>query len=173
MTATRPKRKINWAVVVAAPGAISFRKEHWTTLSNFFSRPSKYSSSREHDFNSCIVSRYSCTPSYAALLASIFAFSALDWAFFAAKTTSAATGTGSTMQSPILQSMTKSPIAVIINIKIVPKSWGMALENTRSSAVQSPIIVVVRSERSLWPKKDNGNFLNFSARTIRRLALSS
>ena len=51
-TATSPKRKINCAVVVAAPGAISLRKEQRTTLSSFCSRPAKYSSSLEHDFNS-------------------------------------------------------------------------------------------------------------------------
>ena len=76
------------------------------------------------------------------------------------------------MHKPILQSMTNKLMAVMINMIIVPKNCGTALEKTRSNAVQSPIMVEVKSDKSLCPKKESGSFLSFSASVILRDALS-
>ena len=54
----------------------------------------------------------------------------------------------------------------------MPNNCGIALENVLSNAVQSPIIVVVRSAKFFFSKNDSGSFLSFSASTILRFALS-
>ena len=87
-------------------------------------------------------------------------------------TTIEATGNGTIIQRASLQSKTASPTDIITNIRIVPNNCGIALENVLSNAVQSPIIVVVRSAKFFFSKNDSGSFLSFSASTIHRFALS-
>ena len=53
-----------------------------------------------------------------------------------------------------------------------PASSGMKWEKLCSRKVQSAIMVLVRSARSFFPKKDSGIFRSRSAKVIRRTPLS-
>ena len=56
---------------------------------------------------------------------------------------------------------------------IEPISSGIQCELAVSILAQSDIMVFVRSDRSFFPKKDNGSFLNFSASARRLIPLST
>ena len=56
--------------------------------------------------------------------------------------------------------------------KIEPNSCGIACEKVCSKSVQSPIIVVVRSDKSLFSKNDKGNLRRLSARFTLLISLS-
>ena len=53
-----------------------------------------------------------------------------------------------------------------------PKNSGIQCEKDCSSVVQSAMMVVVRSLKSRFPKKDRGSFRSFSASEMRRTELS-
>ena len=148
-TATIPNRKKNCANVTAIPGGSSFWNAQDTTCSNFLSTSSRYAFSSPSERSSFITSKYSCTLSYAARCASRFRSSAFICFFRAASTTSAEIGTGRIIHNPIRQSITSNPQEIMINMMTVPKKPGTAFENMRSNFEQSPIIVVVKSDRSL------------------------
>ena len=72
--------------------------------------------------------------------------------------------------------MRQSNIKRLMEIKAVeimePASSGIKWEKLCSKKVQSAIIVLVRSARSFFPKKDNGIFRSRSASVILRTPLS-
>ena len=53
-----------------------------------------------------------------------------------------------------------------------PTSSGIQCEDAVSSVAQSAIIVLVKSDRSFFPKKDSGKRRSFSASVTRRTPLS-
>ena len=71
------------------------------------------------------------------------------------------------------QSKTNIPAATSVVERIEPISSGIKWEKAVSSVVQSAIIVLVRSARSFFPKKDSGIFLSFSASVMRLTPLST
>ena len=74
-----------------------------------------------------------------------------------------AAGTTHNKASAILQSNINSPIPTNMTDITAPNNSGIKCENAVSKPAQSDIIVVVRSDKSLFPKNDNGIFLSFSA----------
>ena len=82
------------------------------------------------------------------------------------------TGTTHNAAAAMRQSKKNSPAATSIVEIMEPNSSGIKWEKLCSKKVQSAMIVLVRSARSFFPKKDKGNLRNFSAMLIRRTPLS-
>ena len=82
--------------------------------------------------------------------------------------------TGSTHNAAIaiFQFRKKVPMAISVVEMQEPASSGMKWEEAVSMAAQSAM-VLVRSDRSFFPKKDNGSFRSCSARAILRTPLST
>ena len=85
-----------------------------------------------------------------------------------------AKATGSTHSAA--SAMRQSNTIRLMEIKIVeimePASSGMKWEKLCSKKVQSAMIVLVRSAKSFFPKKDSGIFRSRSASVILRTPLS-
>ena len=73
----------------------------------------------------------------------------------------------------ILQSKKNSPIATNAVDMHAPTSSGIKCDDAVSICAQSAIIVLVRSDKSFFPKNESGIFLNFSASVIRLTPLST
>ena len=74
--------------------------------------------------------------------------------------------------SAILQSVKSRPMEIRIVEMIEPASSGIKCEKLCSRKVQSAIMVLVRSAKSFFPKKERGILRRCSARVIRRMPLS-
>ena len=74
--------------------------------------------------------------------------------------------------SAILQSVKSRPMEIRIVEMIEPASSGIKCEKLCSRKVQSAIMVLVRSAKSFFPKKERGILRRCSARVIRRTPLS-
>ena len=70
------------------------------------------------------------------------------------------------------QSKKNKPTAMMVVEIRDAISSGIQCEDAVSSVAQSAIIVLVRSDKSFFPKKERGSLRNFSARVIRRTPLS-
>ena len=81
---------------------------------------------------------------------------------------------GSTQSAAIAirQSKKNNPMATIVVEMQAPTSSGTKCDDAVSIWAQSAMIVLVRSDRSFFPKKESGIFLNFSASVIRLTPLS-
>lgn len=74
--------------------------------------------------------------------------------------------------SPILRSAVRRPVPMdMVEVK-VPISSDIKWENAFSTKAQSTIMVVVRSIRSLFPRKERGRVLSYPTKRIRVWALS-
>ena len=82
------------------------------------------------------------------------------------------TGITHSDDSAMRQSKANSPSEIRIVEISEPNRPGMKCEQVFSSTSQSAMIVLVRSARSRFPKKDSGNFRNRSASASLRLPLS-
>ena len=71
------------------------------------------------------------------------------------------------------QGRTEVPTAISVVEIQEPTSSGMKWEDAVSMVAQSAIMVLVRSDRSFFPKKDNGILRSCSARAILRTPLST
>ena len=75
--------------------------------------------------------------------------------------------------SAIRQSNANNPTEIIVVDISEPKSPEIKCEQVFSSTSQSAIIVLVRSARSLFPKKDSGSLRKRSAKPSLLFPLSS
>ena len=75
--------------------------------------------------------------------------------------------------SAMRQSKAKRPMATSVVETMAPASSGMKWEKLCSRNVQSAMIVLVKSARSFFPKKERGILRSRSASAMRRTPLST
>ena len=112
-------------------------------------------------------------PSAHAIFSSIWRLPRFLWTLPEHATIRKETGSTHNAAIAILQSK-KNKLSATNAVEIqAPNSSGIQCEDAVSSVAQSAMIVLVRSDKSFFPKKDSGILRSFSARLIRRTPLST
>ena len=116
---------------------------------------------------------HSWIPSAAAILASMAFWFIRSWTLADPPTMAKDTGSTHSAAKAIRQSTKSRPTATSTVEQMEPTSSGMKWEKLCSRKVQSAMMVLVRSDRSFFPKKDRGICRSRSARVTRRTPLST
>ena len=150
----------------------SLRMERCSTARIFFSKPFRYSASALLAFKSRTVSMHSWIPSAQAIFTSIAFWLSRSCTFAEKPTIAKATGNTHSAANAMRQSNTKRLMEIKTVEMMEPASSGMKWEKLCSKKVQSAMMVLVRSAKSFFPKKDSGIFRSRSASVILRTPLS-
>ncbi|SCH47108.1 Uncharacterised protein [uncultured Clostridium sp.] len=161
-----------WEAVTRVPFNSSSLMVMDSTFKSFWSSPLRYSSLWLLALMSWMFSMHSWIPSEAAIFLPFCLRSIRSTMGLVPAARRNDTGATHSTASPILQSAAKRPMPMSMVEIRAPISSGIKWENAFSTKAQSAIMVVVRSARSLFPKKERGRVLSRSARRMRIWALS-
>ena len=161
-----------WDAVTMVPFNSSRRMVMDSTFRIFWSSPLRYSSCWLLALMSWIFSMHSWIPSEAAIFFPFCLRSTWSTMGLVPAARRKDMGTTHSTASPIRQSAAIRHTPMIAVDRKAPMSSGIKWENAFSINALSAIMVVVKSARSRFPKKDMGRVLSLSARRIRILALS-
>ena len=168
-----PSFRSIWALDTKTAIISSVTTACFSTARIFFSSPSIYSSSALFERRSRTVSKHSCIPSAQSIFRLICFCPILLWILPEHPTIKKDTGSTQSAASAIRQSKKKRLTATSAVETHAPISSGIKWEDAVSMVAQSAMIVLVRSDRSFFPKNDNGILRIFSASVIRRTPLST